>query len=56
MAVGHYENFPVASLLLPARLREPVEIIYRFARSADDFADEGDDPPQLRLRKYACAG
>jgi len=51
MAVGHYENFPVASLLLPARLREPVEIIYRFARSADDFADEGDDPPQLRLRK-----
>ena len=40
----HYENFPVASLLLPAPLREPVEIIYRFARSADDFADEGDDP------------
>jgi len=51
MAVGHYENFPVASLLLPAPLREPVEIIYRFARSADDFADEGDDPPQLRLQK-----
>ena len=51
MAVGHYENFPVASLLLPAPLREPVEIIYRFARSADDFADEGSDPPQLRLQK-----
>lgn len=51
MAVGHYENFPVASLLLPASLREPVEVIYRFARSADDFADEGDDPPQLRLQK-----
>jgi squalene synthase HpnC len=51
MAVGHYENFPVASLLLPAPLREPVEIIYRFARSADDFADEGNDPPQLRLQK-----
>ena len=51
MAVGHYENFPVASLLLPAPLREPVEVIYRFARSADDFADEGDDPPQVRLRK-----
>jgi len=51
MAVGHYENFPVASLLLPAPLREPIEIIYRFARSADDFADEGDDPPELRLRK-----
>jgi phytoene synthase len=51
VAVRHYENFPVASLLLPAPLREPVEIIYRFARSADDFADEGDDPPEARLRK-----
>jgi phytoene synthase len=51
VAVRHYENFPVASLLLPAPLREPIEVIYRFARSADDFADEGDDPPQLRLQK-----
>jgi squalene synthase HpnC len=51
MAVSHYENFPVASLLLPAPLREPVEIIYRFARSADDFADEGNDPPEIRLKK-----
>jgi len=51
MAIGHYENFPVASLLLPAPLREPIEVIYRFARSADDFADEGDDPPQIRLQK-----
>ena len=51
MGVGHYENFPVASLLLPAALREPIEVIYRFARSADDFADEGDDPPELRLGK-----
>jgi squalene synthase HpnC len=53
MAVGHYENFPVASLLLPAPLRRPVEIIYRFARSADDFADEGDDPPEIRLAKLS---
>jgi phytoene synthase len=51
MAAGHYENFPVASLLLPAPLREPVEIIYRFARSADDFADEGHDAPEVRLQK-----
>ena len=51
MSVGHYENFPVASLLLPRALREPVSIIYRFARTADDFADEGDDPPETRLRK-----
>lgn len=41
MPVDHYENFPVASLLLPARLREPVKAIYVFARSADDIADEG---------------
>jgi squalene synthase HpnC len=49
--VAHYENFPVASLLLPARLRAPVEVIYRFARSADDVADEGTDPPATRLAK-----
>lgn len=42
MSVGHYENFPVASVLLPPRLRQPVAVIYHFARSADDFADEGD--------------
>jgi len=51
VSIGHYENFPVASLLLPAPLRAPIEIIYRFARSADDFADEGADPPEVRLRK-----
>jgi len=49
MAVGHYENFPVASILLPVRLRPPVKVIYAFARSADDFADEGDAPPAERL-------
>jgi phytoene synthase len=49
MSVGHYENFPVASALLPASLRHPVSVIYRFARSADDFADEGDLPAAERL-------
>src|SRR5207237_4752067 len=49
MSVGHYENFPVASLLLPRRWRRPVELIYRFARSADDIADEGNDPHDVRL-------
>ena len=48
MAVDHYENFPVASILLPAPLREPVAAIYGFARSADDFADEGELSPQQR--------
>lgn len=51
MAERHYENFPVASLLVPSALRAPIEAIYRFARSADDLADEGSDPPDLRLRK-----
>ncbi len=49
MAVDHYENFPVASILMPARLRRPVGLIYRFAREADDFADEGDLTPTQRL-------
>ena len=51
MPVDHYENFPVASLLLPSRLREPVEAIYAFARSADDVADEGDAAPVARLAR-----
>ena len=49
LPVDHYENFPVASWLLPARLREPVEAIYHFARGADDIADEGDLSPAARL-------
>jgi len=49
MSVAHYENFPVASVLLPARLRRPVAVIYRFARSADDFADEGELAGPARL-------
>jgi len=48
MSVG-YENFPVASVLLPAAMRRPVSLIYRFARTADDFADEGDLRPHERL-------
>jgi squalene synthase HpnC len=49
MSVGHYENFPVASVLLPRGLRHPVSVIYRFARTADDFADEGERPAAERL-------
>jgi squalene synthase HpnC len=48
-AQAHYENFPVASALLPMRLRKPIGIIYSFARQADDFADEGDLAPERRL-------
>ena len=53
MPVNHYENFPVASVLLPTRLRKPVELIYRFARAADDFADEGELPDRERLALLA---
>lgn len=49
MAVDHYENFPVASILLPRRLRPAVTDIYRFARTADDIADEGDASASERL-------
>jgi squalene synthase HpnC len=51
MSVGHYENFPVASILMPRRLRKPVAAIYHFARAADDIADEGDLPNEERLRQ-----
>jgi len=49
VSVAHYENFPVASRLVPASLRAAVVAIYRFARAADDIADEGTDPPVARL-------
>jgi hydroxysqualene synthase len=54
LARSHYENFPVASRLLPATMRPHVAAVYAFARVADDIADEGSAPPaerqeQLRL-------
>jgi squalene synthase HpnC len=49
VSVTHYENFPVASLLVPRPLRPAIVAIYRFARMADDFADEGDRAPEDRL-------
>ncbi len=51
--VAHYENFPVASLLCPPRLRPAVEAIYAFARTADDIADEGDASATERLASLA---
>jgi len=49
MAQNHYENFPVASRFLKKELRYPFSAVYAFARSADDFADEGDLSAQQRL-------
>jgi hydroxysqualene synthase len=54
VSVDHYENFPVASFLCPPRLRAPVRAIYAFARTADDLADEGDDPAAQRLEDLAA--
>jgi phytoene synthase len=64
VARDHYENFPVASRLLPRRIRPHVAAIYAFARAADDYADEaryeGEDRIALlddwQARLRACAG
>lgn len=50
LAQSHYENFPVASRLMPAHLRPHVAAIYAFARIADDFADEPGFDTDERLR------
>ena len=49
----HYENFPVASWLLPKRMRRPVLALYTFARTGDDLADEGHAPAASRLEALA---
>ena len=48
LARSHYENFPVASHLLPAAMRPHIAAIYAFARVADDMADEGIRTPEAR--------
>ncbi len=50
LAREHYENFPVASRLLPRRMRPHIAAIYAFARIADDMADEGQRPANERLQ------
>ncbi len=52
--IQHYENFPVASWLCPPHLRPAIVAIYRFARTADDIADEGLASPQQRLNDLAA--
>lgn len=49
LARAHYENFPVASVLLPKRMRPHIAAIYAFARTADDYADEPGRTPSERL-------
>lgn len=50
VAAAHGENFPVASLLLPRAMRPHVAAVYAFARTADDFADEGRRTAAERIR------
>ena len=47
----HYENFPVASWFLPRQIRRPIAVIYAFARTADDLADEGEASPAQRIQQ-----
>ncbi len=47
----HYENFPVVSFFIPKKMKKHVAIIYWFARTADDYADEGDLSDGERLEK-----
>jgi phytoene synthase len=54
LARSHYENFPVASWLLPAPMRPHVAAVYAFARIADDIADEGTVPAQERLTRLSA--
>jgi squalene synthase HpnC len=51
LAKSHYENFPVVSLLIPKKFRNDIAVIYWFARTADDFADEGNYSSSIRLEK-----
>lgn len=51
LAKMHYENFPVVSFLLPKKIRKDVAIVYWFARTADDFADEGNFEDSDRITK-----
>src|SRR4051812_26133594 len=54
LARSHYENFPVASWLLPRPMRPHVAALYAFARVADDIADEGQAPPDERRRDLSA--
>ena len=56
LARDHYENFPVASVLVPKRMRRHIAAVYAFARTADDYADEPGREPGERLRLLDAFG
>ena len=47
----HYENFPVATIIYPKKIREAATLLYLFARQCDDIADEGTFSKQDRLKR-----
>ncbi len=51
IALGHYENFPVGSLLVPSNKRKYIYSIYAFARFADDIADSDSIEKIEKLRE-----
>jgi len=50
------ENFPVGSWLIRRDLRPHVHAFYRFAREADDIADNGDLPAAEKVRRLERMG
>jgi squalene synthase HpnC len=54
LARSHYENFPVASWLLPRAMRPHIAAVYAFARIADDIADEGELPAAGRQARLSA--
>jgi len=56
IANRHYENFPVASKLLPAHMRRPFAAVYAYSRHVDDLADEGDATAQQRFEALVDYG
>jgi len=55
LARKHYENFPVGSLLVPGGRRKHFYSVYAFARTADDFADEGYEAGELTEARRLAA-
>ena len=48
-----YENFPVGSWLLSAKLRPHIIIFYRFARAIDDIADNPNLAASIKLERLS---
>jgi len=52
LANRHYENFTVASRILPGRIRRDLARIYGFCRTTDDLGDESGDQGRARLERW----